>query len=697
MRKKVLASILPFLILSGGTLQAQTETGPETQVRSASGALSLDTMVVTADRTAETLREVSQNMDVITSEELQQSPNNGVMDVLKRYGIQINNNGSAGAGQDSITIRGFSSGYHGNDINSSVLILIDGRRTVGDSLSLQSLNNIERIEIIRGPGSMQYGSSAMGGVVNIITKRGGETPNLRMEAGFGTFDYDKQSLFASGQIGKFDLAASGSRSSIGDFKDGKGEKHANSGSDYRLNSLANIGYNFNEYNRLGLSMQASRNNDSGTENDPPRYIDRDLKSYDFLYEGGTEEGDKTWLARFFGGKSAYAIFDHAKVTGERFKQSKSMNDFYGAQGQFSWDFDRIGFTVGMDWTSYDFTQTQMSDDNTYLRSFNDSSFDNVGAFLIGKAYFLEDRNLVLNAGLRYDEFKLDVDNKTYKTKNDWLNGVDDLKGQGKLNRKFDDFLPSVGLAYSPTDYLKLRAHWGKAFKAPTPRQLAGGFYMSSTLYLGNPALEPEESSTWEVGFDYVRDSLGFSATYFDSSFENYIGTKSGVIINGVRGTQYVNMSNVSISGLEFKLDYQLGQKFGWDFDLTPYLNWTHLIEFEDSKGTKLNGIAADSLGFGVGLAYEPFGLWVSIDGTYYGGRSCVPSSRSNVDKFWQGGATVWDLSLVKRLYNFDDVNSLKFKVAATNIFDKTCNTSSTTTAVVAPGSSVYMGLIYEMK
>lgn len=683
MRRALLASVFPFLLFSGAPLEAQSEV------------LSLDTIVVTADRTAESIRGVSQNMDVITTEELQRSPAYGVMDVLKKYGIQINNNGSAGAGQESITIRGFSSGYHGNDINSSVLILIDGRRAVGDSLSMQSLNNIERIEIIRGPGSMQYGSSAMGGVVNIITKRGGENPNVRLEAGFGTFDYDKQSLFASGQIGKFDLAASGSRSSIDDYKDGEGVKHDNSGYDYRVNSMANIGYNFNDYNRLGLSLQASRNNDGGPEADPFRYIDKDLKLYDLLYEGGTEDGDKTWMARFFGGKSSYSIDYTLAASGQRFKQSKSENDFYGAQGQFSWAFDRVAFTAGADWTSYDFTQTQMNSSNTYMQSFNDSTFENVGVFLIGKAYFLEDKNLVLTAGLRYDEFELDVDNKTYRNRNDWINGVDSLRGQGKVDRRFDDFLPSVGLAYSLTDYLKLRAHWGEAFKAPTPRQLAGGFYMGTTLYLGDTALEPEKSSTWEVGFDYARDGLGFSATYFDTNFENYIGTKRNVTINGVTGTQYVNMEDVTISGLELKLDYQLGQKFGWDLDLTPYLNLTHLFEFEDNTGMKINGIARNSMGFGVGLAYEPFGLNVSIDGTYYGGRSA--GETTPVGKNWQGGATIWDLSLVKSLYNFDDANSLKLKVAANNIFDKAYNTSSTTGEVLAPGSSVYMGLIYEMK
>ena len=156
MRKEILAMILPLLFFSGSPLGAQ------------SGSVSLDTVVVTADREAETLREVSQSMDIITEEDIQKSAAAEVTDVLKQYGIQIDYNNSPNAGQEGVTMRGFSSSMHGNDINSNVLILIDGRRAVSDSLSLQSLGNISRIEIIRGPGAVQYGSSAMGGVINII-------------------------------------------------------------------------------------------------------------------------------------------------------------------------------------------------------------------------------------------------------------------------------------------------------------------------------------------------------------------------------------------------------------------------------------------------------------------------------------------------------------------------------------------------
>lgn len=351
-----------ILALSGNQLLAQTE------------AVTLDTVVVTTGRTEEKLREISQNMDVITSEELSRSSSSELVDILKKYGIQINQYQSSGSGQESITIRGFSSSYHGNDINSSVLILIDGRRLVGDSLSMQSLNNIERIEIIKGPGSMQYGSSAMGGVVNIITKRGGENPNLKMDAGFGSWGQQKYSFFGSGQKDKLDMAAGVSYYSINDYKDGYGIKHDNSGLDYRVNSMINPGWNFNDYHRLGLSIQASKNNDGGAEATTTlRYINKKLVSLDLLYEGVSEDGDKSWLARFYSGESSYQLDNTILSSLTRYNNSRSVNDFQGAQGQFSWNFDRLGLMIGADWINYDFSQKQYGA-NQQLNSTNKSDY-----------------------------------------------------------------------------------------------------------------------------------------------------------------------------------------------------------------------------------------------------------------------------------------------------------------------------------
>jgi len=698
-----------------------------------SGTLALDTVVVTADRSAETLREVSQNMDVITEEEIQKSSAREVTDVLKQHGIQIDYNNSPGSGEEGVTMRGFSTSMHGNDINSNLLILIDGRRAVSDSLSLVSLNNIARIEIIRGPGAVQYGSSAMGGVINIITKRGGPRPNIRLESGFGSFDQRKHSFFGSGQKDKLDFALGASYFTIDDFIDGSGQKHHNSGLDYRTGSMANLGWNFSENHRLGLSAQTSKNKDAGREySDPllPRYVNKDMSLLDLLYEGSDEDGDKSWLGRYFFGNSTYQIDQTSTSTANtpigqrirdigRYKSSESENDFQGAQAQLSLGLDRLGLTGGLDWVYYDYTQEQWSIPTSganaasiYRSSTNDADYENLGAFLLSKVYFLEDKNLILSGGLRLDRYDVTIDTKHYN------NTSDAVIGGNAMEKSYDKVLPSLGLAYNPVDFLKLRTHYAHAYKVPTPRELAGGYYMSTanSPFLGNPYLKPESSKTWELGFDFNRSNLGLSGTYFHTNYDNYMMALTTIPVaqypypgpKPASGTVswYENIPTATITGLEGRLVYELGRQLGWGAQVTPYINWTRLLTYETGDKRTLPNLAEDSLGFGTSIEYEPFGLTINLDGTYYGAPKVRSFANQNDPRYAvtrKGGATVWDLSTVKRLFSFgDDWGELKAKFAAQNLFDKYYNISESSSSgpgneVFMPGSSYYIGLIYEFK
>jgi vitamin B12 transporter len=729
--RRLAAIGLAVLCFNGTSLLAQSET------------VSLDTVVVTAGREAETLREVSQNMDVITEEEIQKSSATEVKDLLKQYGIQVGYDNSAASGEETITMRGFSTGMHGNDVNSDLLILIDGRRAVGDSLSMQSLNNIARIEIIRGPGAVQYGSSAMGGVINVITKRGGERPQIRLEQGFGSFGEAKTSFFGSGQKDKFDFALGASYYTIDDFVDGSGKKQGNTALDYRVGSMANLGWNFNEFNRLGLSIQASKSDDAGRNNYSgtgaarvlqPRYVSRDLTSFDLLYEGSTEVGDKSWLARYFRGKSTYQIDYAATPTVVGYKSSDSENEFQGAQAQLSWDFDRVGLTGGLDWISYDFDQKQWHiagntvnvpssfRNKPFMSTINDGDYDNYGAFILSKFYLLEDKNLILSGGLRYDKFDVSMNNKSYRTTvpNPNPQGLvfGEITGGDTMDKNYDKILPSVGVAYNPVDFLKLRANYAHAYKVPTPRELAGGYYMmANSPWLGNPYLEPEASQTWELGFDFNRYNLGVSGTYFHTNYDNYMLAHASepwtnypfpwLTTPGTgNASWYENVPKATIAGMEWRIAYELGRQFNWGAQVTPYLNWTRLFTYETGDKKKLPNIAEDSLGFGLGLEYEPFGLTVNLDGTYYGAqkvRSYVNQGKPEYAVSRQGGVTVWDMAVVKRLHSFgDDWGEVKVKFAAKNIFDKYYNISEGSSSGVGnevwmPGSSYYVGLIYDFK
>jgi len=144
----------------------------------------IEPIVVTATRTAQTAADVLGSIDVITGEELERWPAADVADALRmRSGIEIARTGGPGQ-QTSLFLRGTDSNH--------VLLLVDGVRinpgTIG-SPAVQNLTPamIDHIEIVKGPRSTLYGSDAIGGVVNVITRRGAAAGN-KLEFGAGSFD-----------------------------------------------------------------------------------------------------------------------------------------------------------------------------------------------------------------------------------------------------------------------------------------------------------------------------------------------------------------------------------------------------------------------------------------------------------------------------------------------------------------------------
>ncbi|MDR0355579.1 MAG: TonB-dependent receptor plug domain-containing protein, partial [Deltaproteobacteria bacterium] len=178
-------SFLAAFIFHEGVVQAQTADISMGSV----AATTMDTLVVTSSRSDETLREVTTNMTILTEKDIQSTGATTLEGLLSEHGLK--KFGYPGA-SGSIQMRGFNTDEHGNDLGSHVLILLDGLRMGTGNLALFSLVNVERVEIIRGPAASQYGAAAMGGVINVITKKGTDQPfSAALEVGGGSF-HDRQ-------------------------------------------------------------------------------------------------------------------------------------------------------------------------------------------------------------------------------------------------------------------------------------------------------------------------------------------------------------------------------------------------------------------------------------------------------------------------------------------------------------------------
>ncbi|MFP4316606.1 MAG: TonB-dependent receptor plug domain-containing protein, partial [Desulfovibrionales bacterium] len=163
------------------TFPAQAETEPELQD-------TLPELVVTATAEPVPSKDLPVHVQVITREEIVRIGAKSLNDVLIRnhpgYFYNV-------PGITSVGIRGFrSSGFGaGPDIKNRTLILIDGHRAGIGNISLIPVDNVERIEVVRGPGSVLYGASAIGGVINVITRKGEGPPRAVIGGEYGSFDH----------------------------------------------------------------------------------------------------------------------------------------------------------------------------------------------------------------------------------------------------------------------------------------------------------------------------------------------------------------------------------------------------------------------------------------------------------------------------------------------------------------------------
>lgn len=181
--------------------------------------VTLEEVVVTATRDAQEIRKVPANITVITEEKMKESNAQVVTDVLKdEVGVVVRDYFGTGK-TATLDIRGF-----GETGPLNTLVLVDGRRVneidlSGVDWSQIPLDQVERIEIVRGPGSVLYGDNAVGGVINIITKRPEKPFSANVEGVIGSYSYNKEAASLSGKWGPLSAILNASHSSTEGYRD----------------------------------------------------------------------------------------------------------------------------------------------------------------------------------------------------------------------------------------------------------------------------------------------------------------------------------------------------------------------------------------------------------------------------------------------------------------------------------------------
>ncbi|MDR0869097.1 MAG: TonB-dependent receptor [Planctomycetota bacterium] len=639
----------------------------------------LDPMVVTAGRIEEDRRNVTQSMTVVGQEEIAKHQYHDVADVLRNYGLQVDAS-SQNSAMSQIVIRGMRSGSLGdyNGSASPILLLIDGRRAGTGNLSMIPLVNVERIEVIRGAGAVQYGTTAMGGVVNVITKRGGEKPSLSLESGGGSFGTFKSQIEGSAAAKKVDISAgisylttqsynySADKPARAGFTDSK--HYANTGIDNKTAYSMNVGYTPFENHRLGFTMDRVTVDHAGSPNQyntPDKsadltYLDLDNYSFDFAYNGGADALGLTWEGRYFFGENKYFTRDYHIYHNDNY----DITGFQGAQGQLSFSREFLTLTGGADWNNYDTLHKIRNKGEAAYAQYTNSDQHNLGLFALAKLAFFDDR-LILSGGVRHDVYWTET------------NG---------LRQSLNNTAPAAGIAVRPFDWVTLRSNYSQSFRLPQAIELLG-YKGAWGNYNPNPNLKPESGETWDAGADFTYRSFDFGVTWFNTFYENKIASNATY-------DQYVNVKGTTnYQGLEFTGGFDIGDALGLPVVIHPYVNATAMLNYRDGDGLRLSRVSDLSLAYGVNFAYEKIGTSFDLRATYYGKRddtSFNPDYSSN--PVTVGGVTTLDLFVQQRLYKSAKYGQLSVKGELRNITDAWVETVAN---YPMPGRSFYLGLRYD--
>lgn len=521
----------------------------------------LEEVVVTATKMPQKLEKIPGKVEVITEEELKNfyAPNFKIDDLLQYLSTTsvVRTQGIFSLGAQA-TLRGLS------NEQARTLVLIDGipinKSDTGEvNFNRININDIERIEILRGPASAIYGNNAMGGVINIITKRPVKPFSGFLEGFYGTYDtyggnYEIMSkpFKDKGLYFKFS----------GHYLDSDGyiSKPEKTRTPYTTERFVEefigsflLGYEIGKDHLLEFKVDYYDDRRGEGEKIFYKYgVSREFDTYFYslLYKGNY--GDRLkWQIKGFWQKENY--------------QRVSEIIRRGSYIRFDVDSDRIdkGFDSFLSWKvasnhflsmGFDYRLGSVDASDIYKTSLdradNQGKLKIWGIWLQDEISFLKERlNFLVN--LRYDKAKY-YDGEFYST----LRPFNLLSGKYP-SKSWDSFSPRIGVKYIWTSNFVSYVSYSKGFRASILDDLCRSGIMWGIYKIANPNLKPEKIYSFELGFDYFPfSSLGLSASFYYSlgkDFLYYVPT--GETLDGRALYKRENIGKVKSYGAEFSLNY----------------------------------------------------------------------------------------------------------------------------------------------
>ena len=466
--------------------------------------LQLDEIVVSATKTEESVKDIPAGVSVIQGTDLEHSGARNVTDALHLVpGIQlmdVEGNGS----QVMMTMRGMP---HTN--SQYIAVLVDGIpcNDTEDKVSWAGIpmSNVERIEVIKGPASALYGMNAMGGVINIITKKPAAETEAVIGAGYGSYNENKVSASLSDTHGKLGYYIDAEREASDGWRD--------ENSDYeRCSAHGKVDIDLTQNANLVLNVAFS-----SWENEWPDYLPVDYYHQDtgqVYFKHGNEKYEQP---------VGSAVYEHQLTDG-----IKLSNKFYVQHTEKEWrnivdfvDMDSDANMIGDDLQLH-IDHLLLNRENTVIvggsyryddldlvrrystysglpnREYKNTTTQRaVAAFFIQDEWHLTDQ-ITTFMGFRYDSVDFDYEDK--------------LKPQNSGNDVMQAWSPKFGVIYQPLSTFSVYANMGTAFKPPSASQVATW-----------QDLDPEQAVSYEVGAKgSLADRLVYTLAYYHTTLKDQL-------------------------------------------------------------------------------------------------------------------------------------------------------------------------------
>ncbi len=559
-------------------------------------AIKLGEIIVISGRYEKDLNLIPYPISVIESADIQKNSAQTVSDLLKtESGISLLRDGIWGT---EISIRGLN--------RSNIVTLIDGNRIetstdISARLSMFDLNDIERIEVIKGAASSLYGSGATGGIVNIISKTGSYndhfTINGNYYGGFNSvnnFLSNGISLFASGK--NWLTKINGVYRKAGNTRTPSGELFNSQFKDNSISALFN--YRPFENHELKLDFQKFKATDVGipgasslfTNNAIVTYPQEERQLYNIEYKINNISNSFIKLsAKYFHQfisrdvENIPGIIQFVPaVNGQPSKRVSILNisptanhNVDGFQTQTDFSFTRHYLIAGFDFWKRNYiglrTRNQKIEifnpadssvvsttfKSIYEKPLPDANFYSAGLYLQDEYRLSNEISLTL--GGRYDFIWLnnsETINPLYEISNGVINynpiGQKILWHSQSAENKSYTF--NIGLLYSLNDISNIAFNIAKSFRSPSLEERYQFIDLGSLIRVGDPNLKPEQGYCFDIGYRIFPANLNFSSSIFLNSFTDLVAEEPG-IYSGQNALIKVNIGKAILYGFEYSFNY----------------------------------------------------------------------------------------------------------------------------------------------